>query len=86
MVQAFQKDKVVAVYGPMAFRENGPVLRRLTVFSYCLLNGLSNLAGVSLSGAANLGIRKDAYFAVGGYKLNSKVASQDFILVKNLKK
>lgn len=86
MARAFRKNNVVAVYGPMAFRENGPVLRRLTAFSYCLLNGLSNLAGVSLSGAANLGIRKKAYFAAGGYMLNSKIASQDFILVKNLRK
>ncbi|AKI98026.1 glycosyltransferase family 2 protein [Kosmotoga pacifica] len=86
MSKAFERENIVAVYGPMAFRENGPVLRKLTVFSYCFLNGLSNLAGVSLSGAANLGFRKNAYFTVGGYKLDSKIASQDFMLVKSLRK
>lgn len=86
MAKTFKNRKVVAVYGPMAFRENGSFLRTLTILSYCFLNAFSNLAGVSLSGAANLGFRKSAYFAAGGYRLDSKIASQDFILVKRLRK
>jgi glycosyltransferase involved in cell wall biosynthesis len=86
MVRRLQHRGVVAVHGPIAFRENGPVLRILTLIGYCILAWLSRLFGVSLAGGANLGIRRDAYFACGGYELESDAASQDFRLLQRLSK
>jgi len=84
MVKGLERPNTVAVYGPIAFRENAPVARFLTQVVYSILDRLSCLVGVRIAGAANLGVRKAAYFAVGGYRLDSKVASQDFRLVQRL--
>lgn len=86
MVKKISENKIIAVYGPMGFREDGAIRRKLIIWGYSFLNGLSNIFGVSLCGAANFGMLKEAYFRAGGYMLESKVASQDFILVKKLRK
>jgi glycosyltransferase involved in cell wall biosynthesis len=85
MAHYFRRDeRVVAVYGPMGFDDTSKILGRGVIAGYVLLDFLSRPFGVRLSGGANLGIRRDAYFKVGGYILKSKLASQDFILVKKL--
>ena len=84
MVKAFGKKNTVAVYWPIAFRESAPCVKLLTLVAYSLLDRLSYLVGVRITGGANLGLRKDAYFAVGGYRLGSSIASQDFRLVQRL--
>lgn len=85
MADCFRKDEaVVAVYGPMGFNDTPRVLGRGAIAGYVLLDLLSRPFGVRLSGGANLGIRRDAYFKVGGYMPKSKLASQDFILVQKL--
>ncbi|MCR4391550.1 MAG: glycosyltransferase [Candidatus Acetothermia bacterium] len=84
MVKALDAAGVVAAYGPMGFRESGPVRRRLEVLGYSMLAGLSRAFGVPLAGAANLGMWKDAYFAVGGYPPLAHLASPDFRLVQKL--
>jgi len=86
MVDKLKSDKIVAVYGPMAFREDGRIRQLLVIWGYSIFNALSNIFGVSLCGAANFGMKRKAYNQVGGYMLESKVASQDFILAKKLKK
>lgn len=86
MVKNISKKKIVAVYGPMGFREDSAIRRTLLICGYCFFNGLSNIFGVSLCGAANFGILKEAYFESGGYMLESRIASQDFILAKKLRK
>ena len=86
MVNRLGHRRVVAVYGPIAFCENGLVLRILTLTGYCILAWLSRLFGVPLAGAANLGIRRDAYFACGGYQVECEAASQDFRLLQRLSK
>ncbi len=86
MVKKLEKVNIVAVYGPMAFREDGKIRRCLIAWGYIFFNGLSNIFGVSLCGAANFGMKREAYYQVGGYILNSSVASQDFILAKKLRK
>jgi len=84
MVNGFRREGVVAVYGPMAFRESGAFFRGLSVVGFSLIVLLSRLFGVRFCGSANLGVRKEAYFAAGGYSLESPLASQDVRLVKRL--
>jgi cellulose synthase/poly-beta-1,6-N-acetylglucosamine synthase-like glycosyltransferase len=84
MVRGLDRRGVVAVCGPMAFSENGPFLRFLSLIGFCVIVGFSRLFGVRLCGAANLGIRKQAYLSVGGYSLESALASQDLRLVRRL--
>lgn len=84
MVDRLERRHVVAVYGPIAFRENDSILRILTLTGYCILAWMSRLFGVPLGGAANLGIRRDVYFACGGYQVECEAASQDFRLLKRL--
>jgi len=81
LVKSLDKAGVVAVYGPMGFRESKGRVQFLQAVGYCALAGLSRLCGVRLAGAANLGMRKDAYFAVGGYPPLVERASPDFRLV-----
>lgn len=84
LVASLDKAGVVAVYGPMGFRESSGPARFLQASGYCALAGLSRLCGVRLAGAANLGMRKDAYFSVGGYPPLVERASPDFRLALRL--
>lgn len=84
LVNSLDKVGVVAVYGPMGFHESRGPARFLQALGYCALAGLSRLCGVRLAGAANLGMRKAAYFAVGGYPLLIERASPDFRLALRL--
>lgn len=84
MVKALDAAGVVAVYGPMGFRESRRPVRFLQVLGNCALAGLSRLCGVRVAGAANLGMRNDAYFAVGGYPPLVERASPDFRLALRL--
>lgn len=84
MVRALRRTGVAAVYGPMGFRESAPPVRVLEVGGYCVLAALSRIAGVRVAGAANLGMRKEAYFAVGGYPPLAARASPDFRLAMRL--
>jgi len=85
MVRALAREGTVAAYGPMGFRESWALLRPLEVAGYCVLAALSRLCGVPLCGGANLGIRRDAYFAVGGYPPLEERASPDFRLARALR-
>lgn len=80
MVRALSFPRTVAAYGPMGFKESSPPLRKLEVAGYTLLAMLSIVFMPHLSGAANLGFRKDAYFKVGGYEVVGHLASPDFWL------
>jgi len=84
MVQALSRPRTVAAYGPMGFRESAPPVRSLQAVGYSLLAWGSLLFRVPLCGAANLGIRKEAYFEVGGYPPLAHLASPDFRLVQRL--
>jgi glycosyltransferase involved in cell wall biosynthesis len=81
-----RRRNVVAAYGPMAFREDGRFRRFLITSLYVVGDRLSLITGIRLSGGANLGVLREAYFRAGGYMVDSKVASQDFLLTKNLRK
>lgn len=85
MARALGTPGTVAAYGPMGFRESWALLRPLEVAGYCVLAALSRLCGVPLCGGANLGIRRDAYFAVGGYPPLEERASPDFRLARALR-
>ena len=84
MVKGFCRPEVVAVYGSLTFRESGAVVRALSIVGFSLIVALSRLFGVRFCGAANLGMRKTAYFAAGGYALESPLASQDVRLMNRL--
>ena len=84
MVRALSRPRTVAAYGPMGFRESPPPMRALQAAGYMLLAWGSRAFRVPLAGAANLGIRKDAYFQVGGYPPLAHLASPDFRLLMRL--
>lgn len=84
MVGELRREGTVAVYGPMGFRESGRVRRVLEAAGYCVLAWLSLLCRVHLCGAANMGMRREAYFAVGGYPPLEERASPDFRLARLL--
>ncbi len=86
MVRALTRPNTVAAYGPMGFRESPAPLRKMEAAGYAGLALLSSIFGVPLSGAANFGFRKDAYFQVGGYESVAKLASPDFWLSLRFKK
>ncbi|MCD5408749.1 glycosyltransferase [Candidatus Bipolaricaulota bacterium] len=86
MVKALDRPHTVAAYGPMGFRESHPMARALQAAGYCLLAWGSLLFRVPLCGAANLGIRKEAYFRVGGYPPLAQLASPDFRLSQRLRR
>ena len=84
MVRALAREGTVAAYGPMGFRESGSPFRVLEAAGYCVLAWLSLLFRVHLCGAANMGMRRDAYLAVGGYPPLEERASPDFRLARLL--
>lgn len=84
MVRALAREGTVAAYGPMGFRESGRPFRVLEAAGYCVLAWLSLLFRVHLCGAANMGMRRDAYLAVGGYPPLEERASPDFRLARLL--
>lgn len=87
MVGCFKRDeRVVAVYGPMGFNDTKRFISLCAVTGYVVADFLSRPFGVRISGGANLGFRRDAYLELGGYMIESKIASQDFILVRKLVK
>lgn len=86
MVRALSSPRTVAAYGAMGFKESPPLLRALEVGGYTALALLSMAFMVHLSGAANLGFRRDAYFQVGGYAAVGHLASPDFWLSLRLRK
>ncbi len=86
MIGNLKRRNVVAAYGPIAFREDGDTRRRIVSSLYILGDRFSLVSGVRLSSGANLGLQRDAYFKAGGYMINSKVASQDFLLVKGVRR
>lgn len=86
LVRALQAPGTAAVYGPMGFRESWPPLRPLEAAGYCGLAWCSLLCRVHLCGGANFGMRKDAYFAVGGYPPLERRASPDFRLARALER
>lgn len=86
MVRALSRPNTVAAYGPMGFRESPVLLRKVEALGYASLALLSSIFGVPLSGGANFGIRKDAYFQVGGYETVGALASPDFWLSLRLKR
>lgn len=86
MVQVLLEPGTVAAYGPMGFRESPHVLRPLEVTAYCVIVGLSRLGRVHLAGAANFGMRREAYFSVGGYPAYEGWASPDFRLARALER
>lgn len=86
MVKALSRPNTVAAYGPMGFRESPPLLRYCEAAGYAFLALCSQVFGVYLSGAANFGVHKDAYFKVGGYASVGNLASPDFWLALRLRK
>ncbi|MFH1609311.1 MAG: glycosyltransferase [Candidatus Bipolaricaulota bacterium] len=84
MVKALDKDGVVAVYGPMGFRDSWWICRAFEVLGYTLFAILSRALGVHQVGAANFGMRRDAYFAAGGYPPVAHLASPDLRLALRL--
>ncbi len=84
MIKALDRPGVVGVYGPIGFRESGTVGRWLQVAGYTLLVGCCRLLGVHLVGASNFGVRREAYFAVGGYPPVAHWASSDVRLAQRL--
>ncbi len=84
MVEALRRTGTVAAYGPMGFRESRRSSRALQVGGYCVLAWLSLVFRVHLCGAANMGMHRDAYLAVGGYPPLEKRASPDFRLARVL--
>ncbi|MBC7220454.1 glycosyltransferase family 2 protein [Candidatus Bipolaricaulota bacterium] len=84
MVRELRREGTVAVYGPMGFRESGRVRRALEAAGYCVLAWLSLLCRVHLCGAANMGMRREVYLAVGGYPPLEDRASPDFRLARLL--
>lgn len=86
MVRALSRSDTVAAYGPMGFRESPAFLRTVEAAGYSVLALASRIVGVHLSGAANFGFLKEAYFSVGGYESVGHLASPDFWLSLKLKK
>ena len=84
MVEGLRRPGVVAVYGSLAFRESGTLVRVLSIVGFSLIVAFSRLFGVRFCGAANLGMHKGDYFAAGGYALESPLASQDVRLLNRL--
>jgi len=84
LVRSLDRAGVVAVYGPMAFRESSWLGRAFAVLGYTLFAILSRALGVHQVGGANFGIRRDAYFAVGGYPPVAHFASPDLRLALRL--
>jgi glycosyltransferase involved in cell wall biosynthesis len=86
LVHTLQKRGVVAVFGPLGFKESSKARRRLEVLGYTLLTGVMYPLGVPLAGASNLGCRKSAYLAAGGFPPLAHLANADFRLVKRLRR
>ncbi|SHH30682.1 glycosyltransferase family 2 protein [Thermosipho atlanticus] len=88
IVEAFNKsEKIVAVYGPLVFIENGKISNFFTLLGYTIADFLSKVfTNTYIVGAANFAIKKEIYDKVGGYNTNSNLASQDFRLAKKLSK
>jgi len=84
MVHALSRPGVVAAYGPLGFRESRKEGRALQVGGYTLFVGLSRVLGLHQVGAANFGMRKDAYIAAGGYPPLARLASSDLRLARRL--
>lgn len=83
----FEKNnEIKLIYGPFSFLENSRRKNLLLLYFYNFFNGFSRLFGVYLSGAANMSFRKDVYFEVGGYDVESNLASPDFRLTKKISK
>lgn len=85
LVKTLIKPDVVAVYGPMGYRESSLRRRKLEIRGYSILDKLSRIGGVPLAGAANFGCRRSAYIKVGGYPPLAHLASADFRLAKRLR-
>lgn len=86
MVGALCQKGAVAAYGPMGFRESRPAVRRAEAGGYCLMAWMSRVFRVHLCGAANMGMLREAYFAVGGYPALEERASPDFRLARELER
>lgn len=84
IVRLLEKRDVVAVFGPLGFKESPSWLRRLETWGYASLAVLMYPLGVPLAGAANFGCRKTAYLAVGGFPPLAHLANADFRLAKRL--
>lgn len=84
MMKALDKDGVVAVYGPMAFRDGRRICHAFEILGYTLFVMLSRALRVHQVGAANFGMRRDAYFAAGGYPPVAHLASPDLRLALRL--
>lgn len=84
MVEALRRKGMAAAYGPMGFRESRRPSRALQVGGYCVLAGVSRVFRVHLCGAANMGMHREAYLAVGGYPPLEERASPDFRLARLL--
>ncbi|MGB9861629.1 MAG: glycosyltransferase family 2 protein [Candidatus Bipolaricaulaceae bacterium] len=84
LVRALARKGVVAVFGPLAFKESPRWRRELELAGYALLTWSMYPLGVPLAGASNFGCRKSAYLAVGGFPPIAHLANADFRLVKRL--
>jgi glycosyltransferase involved in cell wall biosynthesis len=84
MVAAFDSPSVVAVYGPIGFRECKNPTRTATVAGYTVLVSASRVFGVHQVGAANLGMRRAAYDRAGGYSPFAELVAPDLRLVRCL--
>ncbi|HAZ30744.1 TPA: glycosyltransferase family 2 protein [Candidatus Acetothermia bacterium] len=86
MVKELGRDGVVAVYGPMGLHDAQQSSRAFAVVGYTLFAVLSRALGVHQVGAANFGMRRDAYCAAGGYPPLARLASPDLRLALRLKR
>jgi len=88
IVSIFSKNrKIVAIYGPFKFIENGKISNFFVWIGYIIFDFLSKvLTKTYVTGGANFAILKDAYIKVGGYNPNCKLASPDFRMAKKLSK
>lgn len=84
IVRALSRKGVVAVFGPLAFKESPRWRQSLELTGYALLAVVMYPLGVPLAGASNFGCRKSAYLAVGGFPPIAHLANADFRLVKRL--
>jgi glycosyltransferase involved in cell wall biosynthesis len=84
MVAALERPEVVAVYGPIGFREYRNPIRAATVAGYTLLVWASRACGVYQVGAANFGMRRAAYLAAGGYPPFADLVAPDLRLARRL--
>lgn len=84
IVRVLERRDVVAVFGPLAFKESPPWRRRLEIWGYTALTYFMYPLGVPLAGASNFGCRKSAYLEVGGFPPIAHLANADFRLAKRL--